>query len=171
MYGKLLIILALLGPISLHPLAAQTAAPCDEEHKGQFDFWVGDWEVRTAQGLAGTNSITHLLDGCILQEKWVSANGTHGTSLNFYNPSTDRWQQFWVWQNGTTLEFDGGLVDGKMILEGSSSGPDGVTVMNRITWFNNPDGTVRQLWEQSPDGSTWTSVFDGLYTRSSNLKE
>ncbi len=147
-------------------LFAQGAASgCDDELSHQFDFWLGEWNVYTTAGLAGTNSVTSLLDGCVLQEEWHGTGGSSGTSLNFYNPSTKQWQQFWVWQNGTTLETFGGYADGKMILEGSSTGPNGVSVMNRITWFDNPDGTVRQLWEQSSDGVTWTPSFDGMYKK------
>jgi hypothetical protein len=29
----------------------------------------------------------------------------------------------------------------------------------------NADGSVRQLWETSRDGQTWSVLFDGLYTR------
>jgi hypothetical protein len=36
--------------------------------------------------------------------------------------------------------------------------------LNRITWSPNPDGSVRQHWEQSSDGgTTWATIFDGLY--------
>jgi hypothetical protein len=38
--------------------------------------------------------------------------------------------------------------------------------MQRLTFFNNPDGTVRQLWESSNDeGKTWQVAFDGLYRK------
>jgi hypothetical protein len=53
-----------------------------------------------------------------------------------------------------------------MTLEGESIDSDGRRVRNRITWFDNADGTVRQLWEISrDDGRTWQSEFDGLYRR------
>jgi hypothetical protein len=38
-------------------------------------------------------------------------------------------------------------------------------VHERISWTPQPDGTVRQLWEQSADGSRWRVVFDGRYVR------
>jgi hypothetical protein len=47
---------------------------------------------------------------------WSGAQGSAGTSLNFYNPRDRRWQQLWVWRNGTTLNLAGGLVDGEMAL-------------------------------------------------------
>jgi hypothetical protein len=51
------------------------------------------------------------------------------------------------------------------VLEGDSVEPDGKTVRNRSTWFDNEDGTVRQFWEMSRDGTrTWEAVFVGCST-------
>ena len=37
-----------------------------------FDFWLGDWEVRTPDGaLAGTNIVTLQYDGGVLHERYV----------------------------------------------------------------------------------------------------
>ena len=59
----------------------------------------------------------------------------------------------------------GGYAEGKMVLEGVTSTPEGQTYQ-RITWHNNDDGTVRQVWEQSKDmRETWKTVFDGLYEK------
>lgn len=142
-----------------------TESPCSTDQAHQFDFWIGDWEVTTPDGeLAGRNLIEPLLDGCVLQENWVGTSGSKGTSYNFYNPQKEKWQQFWVWQNGTTLETAGRYEDGKMILEGESLDREGGPLVNRITFYDNPDGTVRQHWEISRDGGeTWQTAFDGLY--------
>lgn len=68
----------------------------------------------------------------------VPWKGSAGSSFNFYNPQTDKWQQFWVWRNGTTLELEGAFAD----------------------------GTVRQHWEISKDsGKAWATAFDGHYRR------
>lgn len=40
-----------------------------------------------------------------------------------------------------------------------------LAAMRCLTFFKNADGTVRQLWETSPDRTSWQIVFDGLYTR------
>jgi hypothetical protein len=77
-----------------------------------------------------------------------------------------KWRQYWVWRNGTTLELTGEYRDGKMILSGESKDARGKPVRNRITWYANDDGTVRQHWEQSTDrGKSWKTSFDGLYRR------
>ena len=53
-----------------------------------------------------------------------------------------------------------------MTLEGDTLDRQGNTVRNRITWTENPDGTVRQHWEtRSEDSKEWTTSFDGLYRK------
>jgi hypothetical protein len=143
--------------------------PCTAPEFHQFDFWIGTWEVRTPDGkVAGTNRIEPILDGCVLQESWRGARGLQGTSLNTYVPSTKRWHQTWMDQQGTLLLLDGEFQDGSMVLRGESpsSQKPGVVTQQRITWTPASDGTVRQLWEASEDaGKSWTTVFDGRYSR------
>jgi hypothetical protein len=156
-----------LALVSLPAIGAQTApsaCPLPESH--QFDFWIGDWEVRDMGAMSGHNSIKPILDGCVLQETWSGVSGSAGTSLNFYDTERKLWRQFWVWREGTTLELDGEFHDGKMRLEGASVSPKGEKLRNRITWSRNSDETVRQLWEVSRDeGATWKTQFDGEYRR------
>jgi len=151
--------------LALQGLAlGQTATGCSSEESHQFDFWIGDWDVTSDGAAAGTNRIEAILDGCVLQEHWSGAQGSAGSSLNHYDPSIGKWRQYWVWRNGTTLELTGEYRDGKMVLAGDSKDAKGKSVRNRITWYDNGDGTVRQHWEQSADrGKTWTTSFDGLY--------
>ena len=153
-------------------LAGMTATaaemPCGDAKSHQFDFWIGDWEVTLRDGgkIVGFNRIMPILDGCVLQENWRGVSGSAGSSLNFYDTGTRRWRQFWVWREGTTLELAGEYRDGRMVLEGDSTEPDGKVVRNRITWFDSGDGSVRQLWEISRNASkTWEVVFDGIYRK------
>ena len=148
------------------PALAQPAGGCAEK-SDQFNFWIGEWNVTdTGNGKqAGTNSIQPILDGCVLMESWTGASGSKGVSLNFYNTQTEKWQQFWVWRNGVTLELSGEYKEGKMVLSGTSLSRAGKKVENRITWYDNADGTVRQHWEASIDGKPWNTAFDGLYKK------
>lgn len=134
------------------------------EHR-QFDFWVGDWEVRNPDGeVAGTNVITAVASGCALNEYWRSARGPTGTSLNWYEPATEQWHQLWVGL-GYYLRLSGGLEAGKMVLSGERESPEGA-VIDRITWTPLEDGRVRQLWEMSRDGGrSWEVAFEGFYSR------
>jgi len=148
---------------------AQTAGCADEAKSHQFDFWIGEWVVTAAGNVVGHNHIQPILGGCVLQETWTGAKGSAGSSLNYFNPSTGQWHQFWVWRNGTTLPLlSGGYQDGKMTLAADTKDASGAPLKTRITWYNNADGTVRQHWEASKDdGQTWTTLFDGLYHKKS----
>ena len=44
----------------------------------QFDFWVGEWDVVTAEGAnpAGTSKIELILGDCVIQENWTSGGNT-----------------------------------------------------------------------------------------------
>jgi uncharacterized protein DUF1579 len=141
--------------------------PCDAPEAHQFDFWIGDWEVRTPDGkVAGTNRVEPVLGGCAIQEHWTGSRGMSGTSLNMFDPATRRWHQTWVDDHGTLLLLDGAYTDGSMVLTGQTPpGPGSTAPMRqRITWSRLEGGDVRQLWEQSADGgATWKVIFDGHY--------
>jgi hypothetical protein len=149
------------------PAPAVPPRPCAAPGFRQFDFWIGDWEVRTPDGrLAGTNKIEAILEGCALQERWTGSGGSRGTSLNFYEPGAGIWNQVWVDNEGTVLRLGGGLRGGRMILEGRTQDGPTPAAHHRITWTPLDGGRVRQHWESSADaGATWSTLFDGLYAR------
>ena len=71
--------------------------PCQEDVYGDFDFWLGTWDVTTPAGqTAGVNVISELENGCLLLEEWTSAGGGTGQSYNFYDPGLKKWRQIWV---------------------------------------------------------------------------
>jgi hypothetical protein len=150
------------------PAAATKPPSCIAPEFRQFDFWLGDWEVRDASGkLLGQNRITRLHKDCVLFENY-RAGEFSGSSLNVYDADRKVWHQTWVDSSGGLLVIEGGLRDGRMILAGETVDADkpGVKVANRITWQPLPDGRVRQLWETSTDkGATWTTTFDGYYAK------
>jgi len=164
---RVVIIGALLG----FAISAAAQSPvcncCSEDHKA-FDFWIGNWEVTNTQGaVVGNNTITQIEGGCALRENWISAGGkVTGTSLNFYNATTKKWEQLWVDNSGTNLKLIGNRTENQMIL---SSEPyinaSGNAVVNRITWTLNNDKSVRQLWEILQDGKVVNTAFDGLYRK------
>jgi len=151
--------------------AAQSPAPapCAAPVHHQFDFWIGSWSVTEKGKPAGSNRIDRLLGGCALLENWVGVEGSRGHSLNFYDPRRGVWQQTWVDNSAGALNLTGQFGDGRMVLTGvSTDAKTHASRLDRIAWTLNPDGSVRQLWDQSQDaGRTWKLVFDGLYTRKS----
>jgi len=162
--GILLHAIALvMGAASMLPASA---APCDEPVHRAFDFWLGEWEVRTPDGkLAGNNRIEREYGGCVLHERYTTGKGYSGESLNIYDASRKIWHQTWVDTDGTLLLLEGGLREGRMVLEGQTANADGPATKHRITWSNNPDGSVRQLWESTDAKGQWTIAFEGKYTR------
>ncbi len=163
--------LGLLLAVSALSFATEAPAPatsesCAAPEHRQFDFWVGDWTVTQAGKPAGINRIERILDGCALLESWSGTSGYRGNSLNFYDAARKRWHQTWTDTSGTALALDGEFTAGRMVLAGTRFDPARQqTVHDRITWTPNADGTVRQLWEASADGKTWSVLFDGLYAR------
>jgi hypothetical protein len=149
--------------------AAQSRAACrDPEHR-QFDFWLGEWEVRDPNGKkVGMNRLVSLHNGCAIEEHWTGAGGLTGTSLNAYDRQRRKWHQMWADGSGEILHLDGELVAGKMVLSGETRSAEALDniARQRITWTPLPDARVRQLWETSNDGGkTWAIAFDGYYTK------
>jgi hypothetical protein len=135
---------------------------CTSPEYRQFDFWIGEWEVRDPAGqFVGTSSITREYNGCLLVEHWQGRIA--GTSQNFYHQGDGKWHQNWIdGQANGPLWLVGGLDEsGSMVM----TDVDPKTMpRNRITWTPGPDGSVRQHWQQSQDGGdTWETVFDGRY--------
>ena len=143
--------------------------PCKHAPESrQFDFWVGDWEVRDPQGrVAGSSSVQRILGDCVLLENWTASLGGSGKSFNIYNRSAERWEQDWVDDQGTVTHYrNGEYRDGRLTLVAQSALPSGVPALRRMTFFNLEPGRVRQLGEVSADsGKTWTTSFDLQYTR------
>ncbi|HEY6641773.1 hypothetical protein [Povalibacter sp.] len=136
----------------------------------QFDFWIGDWDVRNPAGeLAGRNTITAEQGGCVIVEKWQSVAGNGGMSMSYYEPQSGRWKQNWL-SPGGILEMSGGMRGDSLIMEGPMQylGKEKTTLL-RGTWTPLPDGRVRQHFVESTDGGkTWTEWFDGYYRRIDN---
>jgi hypothetical protein len=150
--------------------------PCQAPQYKQFDFWLGNWEVRNSTGtLLGRNRISKQHGGCVVLEEWQSAGGGSGSSFNVYDQQTKEWHQFWVDATGTNwlssdkqgnpVTLRGGIKDGAMVL---TSHPDTLPSigLTRTTWRPLPDGGLRQTFETSTDGGrTWTVSFDGFYKK------
>lgn len=133
----------------------------------QFDFWVGEWDVRAPEGSpAGQSSITVENGDCWIHEHWSGGAGGKGESFNFYNPTTKKWHQTWVDDQGGLAEFDGEFRDGAMRMEGYRQGLKNERIPAKLTLSLMPDGRVRQLGENSMDGGkTWTVLYDLMYSR------
>ncbi|MDX1470465.1 MAG: hypothetical protein R3213_03135 [Flavobacteriaceae bacterium] len=161
------VVLAFLFSVSILAQSSPDCRCCSDKHD-DFDFWVGNWTVTGPDGnTVGTNLLEKIQDGCVLKENWQAANGKYtGTSFNFYNSSTQKWEQIWVDNNGGNLYLSGNRDGNQMILRSTElTNREGKPFYHQITWTKNEDGTVRQLWETFTEGEEVRVAFDGLYKK------
>ncbi|GGI58164.1 hypothetical protein [Winogradskyella haliclonae] len=154
-----------------HLFAQNNKCACCTEKHAEFAFWEGQWDVTLPNGnKAGENDLKLILGKCVLQERWTSASpGYTGTSHSFYNVVAKQWEQVWIDNQGASLHLKGNKKGNQMILQTDEAiNKDGNKFVNRVTWTDNDDGTVRQYWEvitQTKEGEKISVAFDGLYRR------
>lgn len=146
-------------------LRAQMPAPTAHH---ELDFWLGEWEVFADGKLDGTNRIERVLEGAALVENWHDADGHEGKSWFYFYRPENRWKQVWVTDAGGVKEK--ALVDllpnGAVRFRGEIPLRDGRKILDQTTLTPNPDGTVRQVIEQSTDGGqSWKVAYDAIYRR------
>ncbi len=142
--------------------------PCRySQESRQFDFWIGEWDVKNTQGQpAGKSKIELMLGDCIIFENWTSAlpNVYSGKSFNLYNSVTRKWMQTWVDDKGAVIEFiDGEYKDNKLTF---ITKPDPKNQITKLTFYSLNSNLVRQQFEVTSDnGKTWTTTTDLYYNR------
>lgn len=149
------------------------AEPCSKIPEArQFDFWLGEWDVKTVGGqMAGQSSIQLILGKCVILENWASAGGSSGKSFNVFNTTDRKWHQTWVDDQGTFTEYKNGeYKDGKLVYVAETY-RNGQKSLQRMTFFNLDPNRVRQFGETSNDGGqTWQTGFDLIYHRKNPTK-
>ncbi len=115
----------------------------------------------------GDNSIVKVEKDCVLTESWTSSTGFTGRSMNYFDPSDSTWNQLWLDGSGTILKLKGQASEGKMVLNSDlKKGRVGKMFYNQITWSQQEDGTVLQLWEIfGEDNLLLSTAFSGIYQR------
>ncbi|NIP15338.1 MAG: hypothetical protein GWM88_11730 [Pseudomonadales bacterium] len=156
----------MLAVLAWSAQASAEPAGCEAAEYRVFDFWVGDWEVRLADGtLAGHNEVRREEGGCLLREIWRGAQSGSGSSINFFEPVDRTWRQIWV-STTANIDISGTAAEGSVVLSG--------TITYRATaqrfpfrgsWTRLADGRVRQFFEESREKGVWEPWFEGYYTR------
>jgi len=156
------------------PAFAQTSPPaptCEAPQYRAFDFWIGEWDAERADthAPAGRSSVRAEDAGCVITEHWVSLGtaGYSGRSLNIYDRASQKWEQFWVDSTGNRVHFVGGPTENGMRIttEAPVTVAPNQQAFSRMTFTNNPDGSVLQHGEQSVDGQAWTTSYAFIYRR------
>lgn len=143
--------------------------PCiNDPRKNEFDFWLGEWNVVTTQGHypAGSSIVQKVSDNCLVLENWTSVTGTSGKSMNYIDPSTNKWEQTWSGSGGEINKFVNGVYDGKQMMFEFKKVVNGLENVGRFHFYNIGPNEVRQMEELSADaGKTWSTVYDLTYLR------
>jgi len=150
-------------------LGAMQTDPCGTNPESRrLDFWLGDWTIAGPDGKANGTSRVHLaLDKCMVVESWSAGQGHQGENMFAYSRDDHSWHGMFVDNEGRVHVFvDGKVTASLAVFSGSSRGPNGGTLLNRISIGRAGPDRVTQLWEKSADnGSTWSMEFRGEYSR------
>lgn len=163
--------------VALGSARAQEAGepPCAAPEFRQFDFWVGAWELswpasETSEGKPGrgTNRIEIAYDQCVIVEHFDGRPGMtlQGTSVSTFNREKHQWQQTWVDNSGSYLDFTGEFKNGQMVLVREAVTREGKKVLQRMVWKNITADSLDWSWERSMDGGrTWKVAWPIHYQR------
>jgi len=141
--------------------------PCSSPEARQFDFWIGEWDLSWGEDGKGTNVIKAIYDGCVILENFdgTPSIALKGMSVSTYSPISGEWKQTWVDNNGSYLDFTGGIEDEKMILSRKFS-RNGKDIHQRMVWYNITKEELDWNWERSDDGgSSWKIMWKIHYKR------
>ena len=132
--------------------------------ENQFDFWLGEWDVRWGEDGKGTNRIERILGDKIIQENFTGGD-LNGLSFSAYDAERNLWCQTWVDNNGSYLDFIGRFEDGKMIFSRDAM-VKGEACKQRMVWYNIEANQFDWNWERSDDGGdSWRVLWQIKYTR------
>lgn len=144
--------------------AAKNQKPCmNAPEYRQFDYWLGEWDVMSAQGQKiASSSIQLILDDCVIFENYMTANHAYsGKSFSIWDATSKKWEQRYVDSGGAFHTWTGGLEAGQMRFFWTH--PDS---LDRMTYVKEDADRVRQVIDHSTDGGkTWVNTYDGLYVR------
>lgn len=146
------------------------ATPCDQPEALQFDFWLGDWDLTWGEEGRGTNRITKILDGCVIQEEFDGASsiGLKGLSVSTFNTALRKWQQTWVDNSGGYLDLVGEFSEGRMVLFHNAV-IKGKAVKYRMVFYDITENEFDWSWERAEDGEEgWKPVWQIHYVRRSD---
>jgi len=151
------------------------ATPAPPPGAAQFDFWLGDWDVRWGDGLSGTNHVRKVLGDRVIQEDFDGERDAQLRGLSVSVCGMDgRWRQTWVDDSGAYLHFVGGWEDSsndpagpgpRMVLVHSRE-IEGRQVLLQMVWSDIQPDSLTWRWQRSDDeGATWATNWELAYRR------
>lgn len=169
-------IFALLVAVLAAP--APPPKPCTTAESRQFDFWVGDWDLKIRARRApdkdewatanATQKVEAILGGCAISENF-SADGPStpwaGKSYSVWVPAMKKWRQTWVDDQGGYIALNGGVEDGAMTLYGEPFTNNGKNLRMRMVFLDVKKDSLRWEWQRQADGGAWQPMMVIDYKR------
>ncbi len=147
------------------------SAQTDSLNARSFDFWTGEWEVswtnQQGKKVSGTNTITRILNGKVIQENFTDPNTGHeGKSWSTFSPQTKKWHQTWVDNGGGYLEFDGARYGDTLAFTMDPQIIKGVRTLKRMIFYNISEQSFTWDWQTAPeDNPDWKLLWRIHYKR------
>ena len=161
--------MVMLGGVGPRAFAAADEGPCVGQPESRaLDFWLGEWTIGVPnEHTDATSKVSLELGDCVVVERWDGGHGHVGENMFGYSADDKSWHGMFADSVGHVHVFVNGHAGSDSAeFVGPSKAANGETVLNRITISRNGPDQVRQLWAKSSDGGkTWTTVFQGEYTR------
>lgn len=165
---KLLSLLAsaLLCLSFINPCIKDNINPTDAG-PGQFDFWIGEWELSWNDTSRGSNIVQKEMNDFVIQENFTDpASGFSGKSWTVYDTASHLWRQTWVDNQGGYITLTGKYDAGTMILTTQPVEKNGKQIISRMIFFNITAQSFDWSWEHSSDnGTKWKVAWKIHYKR------
>jgi hypothetical protein len=156
------------GPAKPSTASAPPSGRCEGAAASQFDFWVGEWEVRwrgsNGQSGIGRNVVSKEDGGCVILEQYHDRTTSFsGTSISSFRPGEGRWTQVFM-GNLFSYRASGGPRGGAA-MELAIDPPAGPGTEGRIRFEDvKPDSFIWRFQRKAGNGP-WQDLSVSSYRR------
>jgi hypothetical protein len=147
--------------------AASNERPCaGSRETRQLDYWLGSWTMGSG-GDRSTSTVSLSLEKCVFVEHWANGKGHVTEKMFAYSLEEKNWYGMFADNEGRVHVFlDGKVSSGTAEFHGSSRGPEGEAVLNRLKIVRLPADKIEETWEKSTDnGANWMTSYRAEYSR------
>ena len=179
----LLVLMGFSVVAAVPPVPDSNKLACDSPEARQFDFWIGEWNVRNLSpgvdadsewvddGMA-TNRVYSVVNGCGIVEHWEGIRkGRHiyGFSVRAFNEETQKWVLVLNWPSPNRPRFGilrGVFRHGRGDFFSKFQNAEGNDVLNRYSFADVAHDSFRWDAAISPDeGKTWETNWIMEFSR------